>query len=247
MILAAFLLLASVFVHFLPEWTRPGLFFSVTVDPAFRETPAARRIIRFYRAILWSSAFLAIALFSATNRPVTGLVQAIGYLCALALARRRTLAHAVPANSTIEVNLVAPKESLPGGMLAIVLPFAALVALALWASRNWDRLPQRFPVHLGVNGPNRWILRTPAGFYGMLGVDAAVSLVFVLIAVGILHWSRRESTGGVAVEERGFRRANLRILLLCACLPPAEAWIVVIQPAAMSVWLTALVMLVAAV
>jgi uncharacterized membrane protein len=238
LILMAILLLVSVFLHFLPRLTRPSLFFAVTVDPAFRASPAAASITRVYWIILWSFTVPALALIFVTQRQEFLLLQIPGYYCAMAVAHRRALGHAAATDSAVEVNLSAPRESLPGGPLAMLLPLASLAVLALWASRNWNRLPERFPVHWGVHGADRWVLRTPAGVYGLLAADAAMSLFFVLIGAGILYWSRRTSTRClIAVEERRFRRINVQVFLLLACLPAAQAWIMVLQPAALSAWL----------
>lgn len=216
----AILLLFSAFLHFLPQWTRPALFFSVTVEPAFRSTAEARRITRRYRIMLWSCAAAALGLLLVTGRLEAIFLEIAGYYAAMAVAHRRALAHAVPAASAVEVNLAAPRESFPGGPVAMLAPLAAIGALTLWASRHWDRLPQRFPVHWGMHGPDRWILRTPTEVYSWLGFNAAMSLLFVLLAAGILYRSRRASTRcSVAFEERRFRRINVQIFLVLACLP----------------------------
>ncbi len=55
-VVCAFILLLSVLGHFLPGVTRPDMFFGVTVDPAFRTTDPARRMLRDYRIFLWCSA-----------------------------------------------------------------------------------------------------------------------------------------------------------------------------------------------
>ncbi len=238
LLLASILLLASGFLHFLPRLTRPSLFFAVTVDPLFRASPAAARITLLYRIILWSFTFPALALLLVTQRQEFVLLQIPGYYCAMAVAHRRALAHAVATDSAVEVSLSAPRESLPGGPLTMLLPLVSLAVLALWASRNWTRLPERFPVHWGLHGADRWMSRTPAGVYGLLAADAAMSLFFVSIGAGILYWSRRTSTRClIAVEERRFRRINVQVFLLLACLPAAQAWIIVLQPAALTAWL----------
>ena len=47
-----------------------------------------------------------------------------------------------------------------------------------------------FPVHFGVNGPDRWADKSPASVYGMLGVAAAVCTVVVL-SVWMVAGARR--------------------------------------------------------
>jgi uncharacterized membrane protein len=248
MILAAIVFATTVFLHFLPRLTRPGLFFAVTVDPAFRASPAAAGITGLYRIILWSFTVPSSALLLLTQRQEFLLLQIPGYYCAMAVANRRALAHASIADSTVEVNLAAPRESFPGGLPGMLAPLASLAVLAAWISRHWNRLPERFPIHWGIHGADRWASRTPSGVYGMLAADASLSLFFVLIGAGILYWSRRTSAAGsVALEERRFRRINAQVFLLLACFPAVQAWIILLQPAAISAWLAGAALVIGAV
>ncbi len=248
LLLASILVLTSAFLHVLPRLTRPGLFFAVHVDPEFCAAEEARRITRVYRSIVWSFALVSLAVLLTTGRPETIVLQVAGYYCAMAVAHRRALAHAAVSDSAIEVNLAAPRESLPGGLPAMFAPPALTAALALWASRHWDRLPERFPVHWGMHGADRWLTRTPAGVYGWLAFNAAMSLLFVLLGAGILYWSRRTSAGGsAALEERRFRRMNVLIFLALACLPAAQGWIILLQPPAVEVWLIGAALLIGAI
>ncbi len=236
MILLAVLLPDAAFLHFLPSWTRPGMFFGVTVDPAFRSSPAAAHITRVYRLILWCSTLSAAALILTGHREFYPL-QVIGYFCALAVTHRRALPYAVPVEATVEVNLSAARESFPGGPFLLLLPHASLAAFALWISRHWDRLPARFPVHWGVHGADRWALTTPSAVYGLLAQEAFFSLIFVLMAVGIFHWSRRVSTrNSVGAEERRFRRINAPIFLVLACVPAVQPWIILLRTPATIGW-----------
>jgi hypothetical protein len=54
------ILVQAVIGHVLPGVTRPDVFFGVTVDPAFRETDQARRILRRYRAMVWAGTLAAL-------------------------------------------------------------------------------------------------------------------------------------------------------------------------------------------
>jgi uncharacterized membrane protein len=251
MMIAAILLFMALFLHFLPAWTRPDLFFAVTVGPDFRRTAEARSITRLYRLVIWASMLTAIALIGITRREQFMLLSIAGYYCATAVAHRRALAHSVPGDSAVEVNLAAPRESLPGGPVAMLVPLAALGVLAAWASRNWDRLPERLAVHWGLQGPDRWIARTPHGVYGIIAQDAVLSLVLILIGAGIFYWSRRLSAAGasaagsVAAEQSRFRRLNVQILFVLASLPAAYGWIIVLQPPAPGAWLAGTVLVVA--
>jgi uncharacterized membrane protein len=231
--LALLLLVLTVLMHFLPGSTRPDLFFGVTIDPAFRRSGAGRHTLRLYRTILWATTIAAVALLLLTELWVMALVQVTGFLVALGLAHRQVLAHAAAPPTTVEVDLLAPSEKFPGGAFAALLPLVSSVLLAVWASRHWDRLPQRIPVHIGLHGADRWVVRTTAGVYGFIGTQAVLSLIFVISAWGVLHWSRRISGQGTdGARDRQFRQVNVHLFLVVAYLLAAAAWIALLKPAA---------------
>jgi uncharacterized membrane protein len=75
------------------------------------------------------------------------------------------------------------KRSLPGGLIVWLGPLAFLGFTALVLNRNWQRLPDRFPVHWGIQGPDRWVATTPANVYGMLAAGAAICLLMIVTAI----------------------------------------------------------------
>jgi uncharacterized membrane protein len=191
--------------HCLPEFTRPDVFFGVAVEPAFRMTDAARRILRGYRIVLWCSAAAA---------EVALIAYVIGSCAAQVAAHRRASIYATTHSSTIEVDLSAPKERLPGGPLAAILPLVALIGLGSWAITHIDRVPSRLPVHWGLHGPNRWWITSPRAIIGLLAMHALLCLLLTGSALAVLHWSRRVSASGKsAVSERLFRRRTVLLLL----------------------------------
>lgn len=234
--LAALLAAFGAFAHFLPGWTRPDLYFAVTVDPQLRNSPEGRGILLRYRIVVWISVVAAVAVTPFIGQWAVA-VELAGFVSALADARHRTLRYAKPPQMTVEVDLTAPQERFPGGPLIVLLPLEILGLLALWADRHWDSLPQRIPAHWGLHGPDLWVARTPAGVYGFLGMDAAVSMGVVLMAWGIFHWSRRISSNGArGVAERRFRRRTAQLLLLASFGPPAQAVIALLQPKHPGLW-----------
>jgi uncharacterized membrane protein len=232
--------------HFSPQFTRPDVFFGVTVSRAFRTTEAARRILRDYRLAIWGSVAVSSALAGLLPRPVVAfLIYAIGSYGAQVVSHRRTSIHA-PADrsTTIEVDLSAPKEHLPGGLLAALVPFVALIGLGAWAVPRVDRLPDRLPVHWGFTGANRWVMTSPRAIIGILVMHAVVCLLLTVIALGVLHWSRRVSTfGPSAAAERQFRHRTLLLIITVeyfTVFPPVFSLLQ--APAlAMKVWSVALV------
>ena len=77
----AVMLLVIVFVEWLfwmlPLWSRPGIFFAVTVVPEFRSSSEAARILRNYRIQTLLSVAIAFAL---VERNVLGVVFVVGPL-----------------------------------------------------------------------------------------------------------------------------------------------------------------------
>lgn len=238
---AVFMVLFGTFLHFLPALTRPALFFGVTVDPAFRSSPAAAAIVRRYRLMIWSFTLAAWAIMTVTKRPEAVLLWVGGYFWTIGIAHRHTAEFsASAADSAVEVNLVAPRESFPGGFFGLLLPIAGYVTLAVWLAHNWNQLPARFAIPSGVRGVSRWIPRTPAALFALLGQNVFASLVFLAVGFGILHRSRRNSCrSSIAAEERRFRRTNVQAYLFIACYPAVQAWIIVLQPASIGTWMIA--------
>jgi uncharacterized membrane protein len=229
---AAVLLLMSALFHFMPGLTRPGLFFAVTVPPDFRRTPEARRIVLRFRIILWSCTLAAAAIELTTGLALAALlIQAAGCLGSFVSAHAQARAYAVASSSIVEVDLTAPRERLPGGPIVTFLPIAFLAALGAWTALHWDRLPSHFPVHWGFRGADRWVTTTPATVFGFLAVQASMCLVILVIAWGLLNWSRRISTSGPsAAGERRFRRRILQWLVAAQYLLVAPAWFALCQP-----------------
>lgn len=234
------LLLVAGLLHMVPEFTRPDLFFAVTVPPEFRFSSDGRRILVRYRGIVWGSTLIAIAAVLATGLPLAAvLIPGAGILWAFVSSHKRTLAYAAAPNPVLEVDLGAPREGLPGGAIVALLPVIALGALGAWAATHLDRLPDRIVVHWGLNGADGWVTTTPTTLFGFLAVFAAICLLLVGIAWGLLHGSRRISTSGpAAASERQFRRRMLQMLIVTEYLLLCPVGFALLLPAApgMTIW-----------
>jgi len=68
------LLGVGVSCHFLPRFTRPDLFFGVTVDREFPNSEQGRRLLRRYRVGVWCSTAVAIAAALADTPPLFTLL-----------------------------------------------------------------------------------------------------------------------------------------------------------------------------
>jgi len=178
----------------LPNWSRPGIYFAVTVPPEFRETPEGRQILRRYRVQV--TAHVAIGL--AWPSLIVGIVWvAFGPLVTLLMARERVMPHAVKPSMVREAVLAPRAAHLPGGWLLQLGPFAILAATAIWLHLHWSEIPDRFPVHWGIDGrPNGWSVRTPAGVYGPLVFGASIIAGMAVLTYGILRHTRVQRAPG---------------------------------------------------
>jgi uncharacterized membrane protein len=191
----------------LPLWSRPGTFFSVTVVPDFRNSPEAARVLRGYRTEILAHMAIAFALVmtGALRREAVFLVFSVfwlvvGPLIAISRGHAKAMPHAV-AHSTIREASLAPRHThLPGGWLLQLTPFAILLLSAAYVSAHWEQIPDRFPVHWGVDGrPNGWSVRTAMGVYGPLCFGAGLVALISLLGYAISHAARR--TPGALGEE----------------------------------------------
>jgi uncharacterized membrane protein len=93
-------------------------------------------------------------------------------------------------------------------------PFAILLITAGYVQARWDQIPDRFPVHWGVNGlPNGWSTRTPEGVYGPLLFGAALVIGISLLAYAISHSAQGVPTTGGAPSKGEFAHRIALVLL----------------------------------
>ncbi|MDE3170717.1 MAG: DUF1648 domain-containing protein [Acidobacteriota bacterium] len=196
----------------LPLWERPGLYFSVTVSPEFRSSPEGRRILRRYRTLAIILVAIGCALVIAGGTPrrwpllILGIVWlGFGPLIAFQIAREAVTPHAAKPVLIREAELAARAAHLPGGWLLQAGPFAILCATAIFLHAHWNRIPEIFPVHWGIDGrPNGWSARTPMGVYGPLMMGGAIVAGLALITYGVLREARVVRVPGAATHGRDF-------------------------------------------
>jgi uncharacterized membrane protein len=217
--------LLVVLYYVMPRLTRPDIYFAVTVTPDFRDSAEGGAILGRYRVevVVYGIIAIAVALSglwmsqpSSATVSVVGLVlQPVGAFIAYYRARRRVLPHAV-APATIREAALAPHEvRLPGGWAVQIGPFAVLAAVAAWLQLHWSEIPDRFPVHWGINGqPDNWATRSFTGVFFPLLTAAFFCALLGFLAYAILRWSRVIRMGGAAGEsEQHFRRTVVLILV----------------------------------
>jgi uncharacterized membrane protein len=217
------ILLVTLVFHFVPKLRKRSLFFGVTVDEAFRRTDAARNIGRTYRQMVWTGGAVAIALLWLALRlewrsliGLPPLLQVAVAIAAWVIAWRRARPHATTRpfpERAVTLGEAAP--SIPGGIAAILLPFAGPAAAAWHLWSRYDQLPARYPVHWNAAGQaDRFADKSFGTVFFPPMMSAAVLMLMAVIAFGIQYGGRRGSSGERAGWSARHRRLNL-LLLVC--------------------------------
>jgi uncharacterized membrane protein len=177
----------------LPAYSRRTIFFSVTVPDRFRETADARSILRQFRRLilLWTLAAEVLALATIhTGNPwlllAAILVMGAGTVAAYARARKQTRQFSVTPSAERTASLAAQSDGLRGSYLMLAVAVAPFIAAALFARARWNQIPDTVALSTAF------------------GVSGSVDVVLLLLALAILHGSRRGSP---------MRSVNLTVLI----------------------------------
>jgi hypothetical protein len=118
------LALSGLLLFPLPRLTRPDIYFAVTVQPHFRETPEGCEILARYRQEIVIHTLVALALVLAGLRLridtafLLGILsQVLGFFSAFLRARKKVMPHAVAPSAVREADLGPVATHLPGGWL----------------------------------------------------------------------------------------------------------------------------------
>ena len=210
---------------FTPRVTRPDLFFSITVNPSFRQSADGREILRRYDRTVIIVALLALLLVGLVRFKMLPLVlggllgpmlvEMAGWFGAFLAARRRVAPYHVDPAPQREAVLQLRQVSLPGGWPAQVGPFVILAGIAAWLWLHWDSIPARIPVHWGMNGtPDGWAARSPAAVFGTLAIGLLLCIFLSSLSYAISRGARRiHSSGARATREARFVRVISLVLL----------------------------------
>jgi len=210
---------------FTPRLTRPDLFFAVTVNPSFRQSPDGREILRRYDRSVVIVALLALLLigFIQLGRPllvVIGLlgpvvIELAGWFGAFLAARRRAMLFHAEPTAQREAALQPREVSLAGGWAGQAGPFLILAAIFLWLWLRWDSIPARIPIHWGVSGrPDGWAARSAAAVFGCAAIGVLTCALLASLWYAVLHGVRRiHSSGPRGLREARFIRAVSFFLL----------------------------------
>lgn len=222
----------SMVAHWLiPRFTRPDLYFAVTVAPGFRDSTEGRSILRLFRRELIGVSVPTLALLGALAltsafplAPFALLLQLGAYFAVYYRARQRVLPHAIAPTTVREAQVRKRSRRVPGGWVIATGPFALLAACASYLGTHWQRLPAHLVMHWGAHGqPDRWAERSLGTVFFPLITAAAILLAMTLLLYGIAHWLRPIYAGGLEGEHESRFRRTASILLLAL-----EYWIAVL-------------------
>lgn len=202
-------IIVGVVLYYLPLIARPGIFFGATVEPSFPRSSEGRRLLRGYRwqVGLWVIAAMVITGIFAPGHPLLGSMPPLFVLlAAVGFSYRRTFrevhTHYGIARAELRQARLAPVQQRPALRVGFVLPpFLALGFTALYLHLHWSEIPERFPVHWGMDGqPNGWAARDWHGVYGLVLMGVALDLFMLGLAWALARFSRNNVMRYVAIR-----------------------------------------------
>ena len=213
-------LFAGILFFVMPEMSRPGILFGVSVKDDFRHTDEGRELLRSYRRMIAVLTLAAVALGSLVLSselwiPLRVGLEGLGSIACWIWISRKTRPFAEHVSPIRIASLTSKRQLVPGGWLFVIGPYLILALAAWFLYANWNSIPELFPTHWGRNGfPDRWATRTTTGVFGLLLVALAANTLTILIALAIYFGARtaRSASGGNAADV-AFKRATFFLIL----------------------------------
>ncbi|MGD0651667.1 MAG: DUF5808 domain-containing protein [Verrucomicrobiia bacterium] len=178
-----------------PRVSRPDIFFAITVDPSFRQSPTGRAILRCYDRLVVIITLVSFALAVPISLPPSWFhtslsvflaavaLEMAGFLGAFLIARHRTMPHRVEPSTAREADLHPRRGPPPAGWLAQAGPFLILAAASLYLWLRWDDILARFPSQWGSDGrPSGWTTKGVVGVFCPIGLGALVCLLIAVLS-----------------------------------------------------------------
>ncbi len=216
--------LSGFFFGWAPSWSRPELFFAITVPADFRTQPAAREILQRYRRHVVAATavafLLTLALATAGVSIELGFIPAfLGQMVwcqgAFVTARRATSRFAVTPTGVRQAVLTPHRDPLPGGWGLWLLPFAILGLTALGLGLFWDRIPETIITHWNGSGEaDAWAAKSWRSVFAPLLMLGTTCVLVALLSLGMLRWAKRVHVEGEAARLETARRKTIISLLL---------------------------------
>lgn len=219
---AVFVAVTATALFFLPEMSRPDMFFAVRVAGDFRRSETAKRILRGYRLSIAAAAVVAagIALVGAAVAPV-GVPFVVAWLFgasifAIIRARRAALPHAVSIPPIREASLAVHRPPPESRLWIQAIPLLPFIAAGWVLSANWDRLPARYSVHRDLSGhPSGRAATSPLRVAGLLFAGVALCAIIAWIwNLGVRFTRRAHPSGAAGEAETRFRTGFARLGLV---------------------------------
>jgi uncharacterized membrane protein len=196
-----------------PGMSRPDIFFSITVDPSLRTSAEGRKIVRQFQGDLflftlpsWILVLVAAFLLSDPLRIYVLLGPAVflesaGVIAAYLRAHRRARVYAIAPSMEREAVMAPRKLEMPGGWIAQVGPIVILGCACFYLWLHWSEVPNRFPIHWGIDGRvNGWARKTPGAALAVPVTGAALCILLSAVFFGIAKSGRRIFSSGTKGE-----------------------------------------------
>jgi hypothetical protein len=201
------LLLVLPLLHALPLLPKRSRLFGVDVAPEIRRGSEGVRLTRRYelRLLPFTVGALLLACWAPPAWFWIDLIPAFAALWLLYRCHAEAMPFAL-APPTIREASLSSESGLLRRLVWFAPPLVLLTATALNLFANWNRIPERFPVHFDSNGnPNGWSHRTVRDVFGFLIFGTLIILYLLLLYL---------------VMELGSRRATRRSVMLAALAAP---------------------------
>lgn len=222
----------------------PGrkVLFGVAVTGEVSRSASARSAVSSFRTAMAVVIALSIAAFWIVPDSLLAITAALVPLVTLAVAMmlfhqryRRFERHAIQMAAP-EGPLTVDRDPLPWYTWLGVVPFLLLGGAALLLNARWEDIPDRFPIHWGVNGPDRWADRSVRAVFGPLVFGAVLAGWMLIMGIAGWIWSRRTPLRPAMLGSMLCVEALIACLFGVVALNPVyqwPIWAIVILPLAL--------------
>jgi uncharacterized membrane protein len=184
------LVFVAAVLQFMPLLTRQGVFFGATVEPEFPRSSDGRRLLRSFRlqVALWTIIAIGFIVVLPHEFALRALAPTMLLIigCSFSYWLKFREVHTSygqrrPEIRQAELSTEPSRERFNPWIW--IPPFAALALTAAYLQSQWNRLPERFPVHWGVSGqPDRWSTREPLTVFAPILIGVAMNLFMLAMA-----------------------------------------------------------------